>query len=121
MRSGILSKSQDSYYMLSAIKGTNKDGAAQTVKSIQRPFGSMGSHHGTNYPGSVVLRPDWGDQQAVISPRGRQHSSKVRRDYMESVESAGSGQMIIQKAQDWSVQYEVDHQPQGDASHGSPS
>jgi hypothetical protein len=119
LRSGILSKSQDSYYMLSAIKGTNIDGASQTVKSIQRPSGSMGSHHGTTYPGSVVLRPDRGDQQAVISPRSRQHSSKVRRD--ESVDSAGSDQMIIQKTKEWSVQYEVDHQSQGDASHGSLS
>lgn len=117
--SGQIVDSVGAYYALSAIKGTNIDGAAQTVKSIQRPSGSMGSHHGTTYPGSVVLRPDRGDQQAVISPRSRRHSSKVRRD--ESVDSAGSDQMIIQKTKDWSVQYEVDHQSQGDASHGSLS
>ena len=122
--SGLRTGPQDPYYMLSAVKGTNKDETIQTVKSTRRPsLGSEGSQLGYTYPGSVkpnpqaVVRPDLGDQQAADSAPGRQHSSKVRRDDMESVDSVGSDQMIIRKTKEWSVRYEDDHQPQHDASH----
>ena len=123
LRSGFRTRSQDPYYMLSAVKGTNKDGTAQTVTST-RPasVGSTASQHGIAYPESVkpkpekAVRPDLSDQLGVTSAQGRQYSNKVRRDDTESIDSAGSDQMIIRKTRDWSIQYEDDHQPQRDAS-----
>jgi hypothetical protein len=112
--------------MLSAVKGTDTDGADQPVKSSRRPsLGSKGSQHGNTYPGSMkpnlqnLFRPDLGDQQVVVSAQGRHYSSKVRRADMQSVDSVSSDQMIIRKTTDWSIRYEDDHQPQRDASHAT--
>ena len=109
--------------MLSAVKATNKDGTAQTITTTQRAsLGSIGSQHGIAYPESVkpkpekVFRADSGDQPVVTSAQGRRYSNKVRRDDVESIDSAGSDQMIIRKTRDWSIQYEDDNQPQRDAS-----
>lgn len=127
LRSGIRTRSHDVYYTLSAVKATNDDGAGPTIKTIRRlPLGSKASPHGITHPEPVKpnlphsFDPDLGEQQVVISAQGRQCSTKGRQDDIESVDSAGSDQMIIRKTRNWSIRYEVDHQPQRDASHPTP-
>lgn len=109
---------QSGYIMNQISKGSGK---FSNSNSKAPDFGSRGSQHGKSYPGPVesdlqyMFRPDLGNPQSVVTSQRQQYLSDARQDDMESVDSAGSDKMIIQKTTGWSIQYENDQQPQGDA------